>query len=95
VPIVVRCSCCGLEITLNEDSELTRARRTDPHQQMRRHLLSHLTRDLTWSIRHGRRIGWLIDAMAFTPVTESTRWRNHLIHLVDYFQAPPVEEKGE
>ncbi len=85
-PIKVRCRLCSEEIELNEDSDVARENRTDPHQQLRLHLRQ---RHLYVCDSLAYKVGYLIDALAFAPVTEKDRWRNHLIGLVDYFQGMP------
>lgn len=82
--MVVRCRYCGEMIKLNEDSMEARARGFDPHQQLRKHLLGHPIE----MISHCRKVGWLIDALAFLPAGEPERWRTHLIALLDHFQGP-------
>jgi hypothetical protein len=79
----VSCRFCGQQIELNEDSEEARAAGSDPYQQLRKHLLLHPLE----SIGHVRRVGWLVDALAFVPLTEENRWWNHVHGLVAYFAA--------
>ena len=90
----VQCIYCRKEIELNRDSEETRAAGTDPHQQLRVHMLrSHSLAVLT---SHTRALAWLIDGLAFIPVEcnlADNKYRAHLIAMIDYFQSPEWMEE--
>ena len=75
----VKCRYCNAVLELNQDNEETRNAGTDPAQQIRRHLLTHPLSIVT----HARRMGWLIDALAFES-TDPAGWRKHISDLVDF-----------
>lgn len=85
-PLTVTCRLCYERFTLNEDGEQARAARTDPAQQMRRHLLKHLVK----TAAHGRHVGWLVDALAF-EADDRERWKRHLHSLLDAYVESRVE----
>ena len=76
----VTCRYCNAVLKLNEDNEEARNAGTDPAQQLRRHLLTHPLSVVT----HARRMGWLIDALAFESSTDPAGWRKHVSDLVDF-----------
>jgi len=81
-PLRVRCLLCKESLTLNEDSPETRAVSDDPHQQMRRHLLTH--GPLKLSVL-ANRCGWIIDLLSFDCPTDPDRFRNNAIQLLDAY----------
>lgn len=83
-PINVRCRYCDEEISLNEDSMEARESGADPLQQMRKHLQKHPLQIMT----HARKLGWLIDMLAFYPMTEEHRFKQSLQAMFEYFQTP-------
>lgn len=75
-PLLLRCVHCGAEITLNEDSQATRAAGTDPRQQMRRHIFAGHSPDQIDD--HERKIAWLIDMLFFRCPSDPQRWRANI-----------------
>lgn len=80
--LIVICRFCGEIISLNEDTYEARMNQTDPHQQLRKHLALHPSE----SIAFVRKIGWLIDCLAFSPAEGSERYRELTLVLAKYFQ---------
>ncbi len=89
--MTVKCKYCAARITLNVDSEEARATGSDPHQQLRKHMVSHPI----LAIHHARKAGWLIDALAFESPDEPEGWNKHLHALLDHMILPTdAKESG-
>jgi hypothetical protein len=87
----VRCRYCGEVLVLNPDGEAARAAGSDPHQQIRRHILDkHQGWPENMLQIHMRRIGWLIDMMFFESVNDPAKWRKQIAELVDYLLSEEV-----
>jgi hypothetical protein len=81
-PSLVVCLYCREIIALNPDSEEARAKGTDPHQQMRKHLAAHCAGSL--AAMHARRCGFLIDMLAFDGVNRPENWRKQIAEMVEF-----------
>lgn len=84
----IRCRYCGEVLTLNADGEAARAARTDPLQQMRRHIAA---RHYLQSPGHARRCGFLLDMLCFEAVSNPENWRKQLGEMIDFILKEDVE----
>ena len=79
--MTIQCLYCKQAIELNEDSEETRKLKTDPHQQMRKHIvMCHANKIM----QHSQKLGWLLDTLFFDMPTDSARWRAKISALIDH-----------
>lgn len=79
--MTVQCIYCRENIELNEDSEETRRLRTDPHQQMRRHIV---TRHAGEIMGHTQKLGWLLDTLFFDSPEDPQRWLAQIVKLIQH-----------
>lgn len=82
--MIVTCRYCKEVLNLGEDSDTARNSGDDPHQRMRRHLVDKHFIDM---LSHARRVGWLIDALAFEAPNDPN-WQKHLQDLLKWAQTP-------
>jgi hypothetical protein len=71
---------------LNEDTPEARKARTDPHQQMRQHIVGCHANKI---IDHTRKLGWLLDTLFFDMPKDRARWRAQIAKLIDHHYAEP------
>ncbi len=94
-PYRIECKLCGDTLELNADSLGARAARTDPYQQMKLHLRGHVMNPSKKMIAsHVQASAWILDYLAFRPVTQKERWRKGLHQLVDHFIDEPRANYG-
>jgi hypothetical protein len=76
----VKCKFCGEVLTLNPDSAQTRLDGTDPHEQLRSHLVKH---PLAITVA-ARSAGRLIAMFCFTPdAADDVAWSKVAHKLTD------------
>jgi hypothetical protein len=80
---MAQCRYCKETIVLNEDSPEARAARTDPHQQMRRHILQKHT--VLEAVAHTRKLGWLIDMLWFDSPDKPENYRLAARNLLEFY----------
>jgi hypothetical protein len=73
--MTVRCVYCSSNIELNPDSEESRKTKSDPHQQMRRHIETNHMREI---INHSRKYGWVLDMLFFESADNPAEWQDKI-----------------
>ena len=79
----LQCIYCRQFITLNADSQETRAAGTDPRQQLRKHLEDGHAID---AMQHMLTVAWLVDLLFFIEPADPDHWRQtieqtaHTVH---------------
>jgi hypothetical protein len=86
-PIVVTCRFCRDRISLNPDNEQTRKNKTDPRQQLRKHLVRYHLKD---AMEAGRIFGWLVDMLCFASL--DPRYDEATEDALAYFRREDIRE---
>lgn len=82
--MTVQCLYCRKPLELNEDTPEARKARTDPHQQMRQHIVSCHANKI---IEHSRKLGWLLDTLFFDCPDDPLRWQGQIRKLIEHHYA--------
>ena len=80
--MTLRCRYCKELLILNEDTPESRYLKTDPVQQMRKHIEKNHLPEI---MGHSRSTGWLVDRLFFECPDEPERWRENIIRLLDAY----------
>jgi hypothetical protein len=81
--MIVTCRFCQNSFQLNPDTEETRESRTDPSQQLKRHLGE--CREFS-ALTVGENAGWLLNLLCFTS-SDPTRYRDIMISVLDWLNS--------